>query len=80
MSTLEDHLFTYIHIVHKYIEKREMCGTISEKYYQYTLTTGVYMLDPWERYLFNVLIVGSVSLTLYYTAVLSGFSIADLDL
>ena len=57
-----------------------MCGIISEKYYQYTLTTGVYMLDPWERYLFNVLIVGSVSLTLYYTAVLSGFSIADLDL
>jgi hypothetical protein len=57
-----------------------MCGYIGEKYYQYTLTTGVYMLDPWERYLFNTVVVGTMALTTYYTAVLSGFSVADLDL
>ena len=78
---VKDHLVHHTHSTYiKWENLLKMCGTISEKYYQYTLTTGVYMLDPWERYLFNVLIVGSVSLTLYYTAVLSGFSIADLDL
>lgn len=57
-----------------------MCGTIGEKYYQYTLTTGVYMLDPWERYLFNLIVLSAVTASCYYTAVLSGFSLADMDL
>ncbi|ORX98229.1 hypothetical protein K493DRAFT_313729 [Basidiobolus meristosporus CBS 931.73] len=39
------------------------------KYYQYELTTALYMLEPWEKACFNSIVLIGFSLALY-TAVI----------
>jgi len=38
-------------------------------YFQYLLITGLYMLEPWERTIFNVLLLAMLAL-FAYTAIL----------
>lgn len=37
---------------------------VSLKYYQYELNSGIYMLEPWERVLFNVILIGFILLSI----------------
>ena len=36
---------------------------ISIKYYQYELNTGIYMLEPWEKSIFNFVLLGFLLLS-----------------
>ncbi|KAI8091222.1 small subunit of serine palmitoyltransferase-like protein [Gilbertella persicaria] len=51
-----------------------MSNYLSTKLYQYELQTALYMLEPWEKALFNTIVLSIVSLsaiTMYqYTPVL----------
>ena len=40
---------------------------ISHKIYLYELWTGLYMLDPWEKALFNLLVASVAGFSSYYT-------------
>jgi len=48
-----------------------MCGRVvkyfKQLYYQYNLETALYMLEPWEKVLFNTLAFCMCSATTYYT-------------
>ncbi|ORY02019.1 hypothetical protein K493DRAFT_208853 [Basidiobolus meristosporus CBS 931.73] len=39
---------------------------ISLKYYQYELVTCIYMLEPWEKVIFNSFVLTSLLVTLYF--------------
>ena len=39
----------------------------AQKYFHYNLATGLYMLEPWEKALFNTVAGGITLATLYYT-------------
>ncbi|ORX46091.1 hypothetical protein DM01DRAFT_196680 [Hesseltinella vesiculosa] len=55
-------------------ESKSLSSYISTKIYQYELQTALYMLEPWEKALFNTLLLSIISLsvvTLYqYTPIL----------
>ncbi|KAI3632630.1 hypothetical protein MIR68_009736 [Amoeboaphelidium protococcarum] len=38
---------------------------LKTKYYQYELWTALYMLEPWEKAIFNSVILAGLLLTLY---------------
>ncbi|XP_062863389.1 serine palmitoyltransferase small subunit A [Trichomycterus rosablanca] len=38
---------------------------ISSFYYQYLLVTALYMLEPWERHVFNSLLVTVAAMAVY---------------
>ncbi|XP_069065205.1 serine palmitoyltransferase small subunit A [Pleurodeles waltl] len=40
-------------------------GRLSWIYYQYLLVTALYMLEPWERTIFNSMLVSVVGMALY---------------
>ncbi|XP_030415165.1 serine palmitoyltransferase small subunit A [Gopherus evgoodei] len=40
-------------------------GRVSWLYYQYLLVTALYMLEPWERTIFNSMLVSIVGMALY---------------
>lgn len=40
-------------------------GRLSWIYYQYLLVTALYMLEPWERTVFNSMLVSVVGMALY---------------
>ncbi|KAG6936791.1 serine palmitoyltransferase small subunit A [Chelydra serpentina] len=40
-------------------------GRVSWLYYQYLLVTALYMLEPWERTVFNSMLVSIVGMALY---------------
>lgn len=39
---------------------------IKEKYYHYNLWTGLYMLDAWEKTLFNSVVAAALGSSAYY--------------
>ncbi|XP_041920454.1 serine palmitoyltransferase small subunit B [Alosa sapidissima] len=41
---------------------REYLGWL---YYQYLLVTGIYVLEPWEKSIFNVVLVTMVAMVIY---------------
>ena len=43
-----------------------MMAWLEKKHYEYNVMTGIYMLDTWERCLFNVVILFIVIVTTYY--------------
>eukprot|EP00591_Stephanopyxis_turris_P004580 CAMPEP_0195527786 /NCGR_PEP_ID=MMETSP0794_2-20130614/29701_1 /TAXON_ID=515487 /ORGANISM="Stephanopyxis turris, Strain CCMP 815" /LENGTH=82 /DNA_ID=CAMNT_0040658781 /DNA_START=83 /DNA_END=331 /DNA_ORIENTATION=+ len=43
------------------------CRWIRLKYYHYSLWTGIYMLDKWERVLFNSFVLGVSAASIYYS-------------
>ncbi|XP_067103002.1 serine palmitoyltransferase small subunit B [Osmerus mordax] len=34
-------------------------------YYQYLLVTGTYVLEPWEKYLFNSVLLSAITMVIY---------------
>lgn len=44
-----------------------MCGAVRWIYLQYNLCTGLYMLEPWEKTLFNSVAGGIGLATAYYS-------------
>jgi len=40
---------------------------LSLKNYQYQVTTGIYMLEPWERTIFNATLVTILGMSVYST-------------
>ncbi|KAL9554166.1 hypothetical protein MBANPS3_002934 [Mucor bainieri] len=56
------------------MESKRMFSFLSTKLYQYELQTALYMLEPWEKALFNTIVLSIISLsvvTMYqYTPVL----------
>ncbi|XP_074852961.1 serine palmitoyltransferase small subunit A [Carettochelys insculpta] len=40
-------------------------GRVSWLYYQYLLVTALYMLEPWERTVFNSMLISVVGMALY---------------
>ncbi|KAI9274091.1 small subunit of serine palmitoyltransferase-like protein [Helicostylum pulchrum] len=56
------------------MESKHKSSFLSTKLYQYELQTALYMLEPWEKALFNTIVLSIVSLsviTMYqYTPVL----------
>ncbi|KAF1806089.1 small subunit of serine palmitoyltransferase-like protein [Mucor lusitanicus] len=56
------------------MESKRMSSFLSTKLYQYELQTALYMLEPWEKALFNTIVLSIISLsvvTMYqYTPVL----------
>ncbi|XP_039394373.1 serine palmitoyltransferase small subunit A [Mauremys reevesii] len=40
-------------------------GRVSWLYYQYLLVTALYMLEPWERTVFNSMLISIVGMALY---------------
>ncbi|CAO3652537.1 unnamed protein product [Mucor hiemalis] len=56
------------------MESKGMSNYLSTKLYQYELQTALYMLEPWEKALFNTIVLSIVSLsvvTMYqYTPVI----------
>ncbi|KAI8067732.1 small subunit of serine palmitoyltransferase-like protein [Gongronella butleri] len=55
-------------------QSKDLSSYISTKIYQYELQTALYMLEPWEKALFNTLLLSILALsfmTMYqYTPVL----------
>ena len=47
-----------------------MCRYIDVKIFQYNVTFGLYMLDPWERWLFNSVAFSLIALMVYSSYVL----------
>ncbi|KAL1926778.1 hypothetical protein VTP01DRAFT_5424 [Rhizomucor pusillus] len=43
--------------------RRRVSSTISKLIYQYELQTALYMLEPWEKALFNLVLFCTVSLS-----------------
>ncbi|CAJ0587432.1 unnamed protein product, partial [Mesorhabditis spiculigera] len=42
-------------------------GPIGNLYLQYLLLSGLYMLEPWERKLFNASLIALIASLLYFT-------------
>ncbi len=40
---------------------------VKKQYYRYELLTGLYMLDWWEKLVFNVCALGVTAATTYYS-------------
>ncbi|XP_076837073.1 serine palmitoyltransferase small subunit B isoform X2 [Brachyhypopomus gauderio] len=47
------------------MDVKNMCDYLGWLYYQYLLITGIYVLEPWEKSIFNTVLFTMVAMVVY---------------